>query len=208
VAQPLVSTLNSFLGTVVSNAAIVPAGTNGSVDVFVTHSTDFILDINGYYAPQDCVRGFAEAYAAHQADYTLVQNAITPAAPTVQAQLKAVVDQTTYQTLLNTAHSLASSITNGRIVITLSDGTVVIDTSKPDDPTNVMSSGNSFQHFSSKTVNENHNSRLAIFLAQQYQCGIGIESKLSSTTGQHEHYVALRLGNHLDSDGTLRGSNF
>src|SRR5499427_10058497 len=39
-SQPVVSTLNSFLGTVVSNAAIVPAGTSGSVDVFVTNSTD------------------------------------------------------------------------------------------------------------------------------------------------------------------------
>src|SRR5215469_7854723 len=34
--QPNVSTLNSFLGTVVASAAIVPAGTNGSVDVFVS----------------------------------------------------------------------------------------------------------------------------------------------------------------------------
>src|SRR5215831_8652313 len=52
VSQPVVSTLNSFLGTVVSNAAIVPAGTAGSVNVYVTNNTDFILDINGYYAPQ------------------------------------------------------------------------------------------------------------------------------------------------------------
>src|SRR5262249_37193529 len=52
VAQPVVSTLNSFLGTVVANAAIVPAGTGGSVNVFVFNNTDFILDINGYYAPQ------------------------------------------------------------------------------------------------------------------------------------------------------------
>jgi len=51
VPQPVVSTLNNFLGTVVANAAIVPAGTGGSVDVFVSHSTDFIVDINGYYAP-------------------------------------------------------------------------------------------------------------------------------------------------------------
>jgi hypothetical protein len=50
--QPVVSTLNSFLGTVVANAAIVPAGTGGSVDVFVSHTTDLIIDINGYYAAQ------------------------------------------------------------------------------------------------------------------------------------------------------------
>src|SRR5215510_10293217 len=52
VVQPVVSTLNSFLGTVVANAAIVPAGSNGSVDVFVSNTTDVIIDINGYYAAQ------------------------------------------------------------------------------------------------------------------------------------------------------------
>jgi hypothetical protein len=55
VAQPVVSTLNSFLGTVAANAAIVPAGTNGSVDVFVFNNTDVIIDINGYYAPQNLI---------------------------------------------------------------------------------------------------------------------------------------------------------
>jgi hypothetical protein len=48
-SQPLVSTLNSWTGTVVANAAIVPAGSNGSISVFVTDPTDVILDINGYF---------------------------------------------------------------------------------------------------------------------------------------------------------------
>jgi subtilisin family serine protease/sugar lactone lactonase YvrE len=47
--QPLVSTLNSFGGIVVANAAIVPAGFNGAVSVYVTDPTDVILDINGYF---------------------------------------------------------------------------------------------------------------------------------------------------------------
>lgn len=38
-------------GKVAANAAIVPAGQNGSVSVFVTNPTDVILDINGYFAP-------------------------------------------------------------------------------------------------------------------------------------------------------------
>lgn len=50
-AQPLVSTLNSFQGEIVANAAIVPAGTNGAVNVFVTDAADVIIDINGYFAP-------------------------------------------------------------------------------------------------------------------------------------------------------------
>jgi hypothetical protein len=37
--------------TTVANAAIVPAGTNGSISIHVTHPTQVILDINGYFAP-------------------------------------------------------------------------------------------------------------------------------------------------------------
>jgi len=49
-AQPYVSTLNSWDGAVVANAAIVPAGTGGVIDVFATNATQVILDINGYFA--------------------------------------------------------------------------------------------------------------------------------------------------------------
>jgi hypothetical protein len=51
VAQPNVSTLNSWDGSVVANAAIVPAGTNAAISIFVTDPTHVILDINGYFAP-------------------------------------------------------------------------------------------------------------------------------------------------------------
>ncbi len=47
--RPQVSTLNSWQGKIVANAAIVPAGTNESISVFVTNPTDVILDINGYF---------------------------------------------------------------------------------------------------------------------------------------------------------------
>jgi hypothetical protein len=46
--QPLVSTLNSD-GRVKSNAAIVPAGLNGSVSVYATDTTDLVVDIDGYF---------------------------------------------------------------------------------------------------------------------------------------------------------------
>ncbi|MDX1978849.1 MAG: glycosyl hydrolase family 28-related protein [Bryobacteraceae bacterium] len=45
-----VSTLNSFEGKIVANAAVVPAGIGGAIDVFVTNPTHVIIDINGYYA--------------------------------------------------------------------------------------------------------------------------------------------------------------
>ncbi len=50
-AQPVVSTLNSWDGSVVANAAIVPAGTGGAISIFAPEPTQVILDINGYFAP-------------------------------------------------------------------------------------------------------------------------------------------------------------
>ncbi len=49
-SQPVVSTLNDQTGTIVANAAIVPAGTNGAVTVFSTDDTQLLIDINGYFA--------------------------------------------------------------------------------------------------------------------------------------------------------------
>ncbi|MCU1273172.1 MAG: hypothetical protein JWO48_603 [Bryobacterales bacterium] len=151
-----------------------------------------------------CLPGINAAFAAHSAQYTLVSNALGPKVGILKTQLGQVVDQATYATLLATSHALANSIANGRLVITVPDGTVVVDTGKPDDPATTLPAGNSYQHFQAKTVNENHNSRVAIFSAQQWPCGFGLESKLSTSTGVTEHYVAVRLGNHLDSIGTAR----
>ncbi|MBL8217219.1 MAG: BACON domain-containing protein [Bryobacterales bacterium] len=57
--QPLVSTLNSWDGRTKANTAIVPAGTNGAVSVYVTHPTDVILDINGYFVPATTANALA-----------------------------------------------------------------------------------------------------------------------------------------------------
>jgi hypothetical protein len=50
-AQPNVSTLNSPTGSPTANAAIVPVGTNGSMNIYVSQASDVIVDINGYFAP-------------------------------------------------------------------------------------------------------------------------------------------------------------
>jgi hypothetical protein len=50
-SQPLVSTLNAYTGTVTANAAIVPAGAGGQIEVYVTDAADVVLDIDGYFAP-------------------------------------------------------------------------------------------------------------------------------------------------------------
>ena len=49
--QPGVSTLNDATGTVVANAALLPSGSGGDIDVYVTNDTDLLIDINGYFAP-------------------------------------------------------------------------------------------------------------------------------------------------------------
>ncbi len=49
--QPVVSTLNSPDGRIKANAAIVPAGVGGAVSVYVSDTTNVILDIDAYFAP-------------------------------------------------------------------------------------------------------------------------------------------------------------
>jgi hypothetical protein len=36
---------------VTANAAVVPAGANGSISVYSSDQTDLVIDINGYFAP-------------------------------------------------------------------------------------------------------------------------------------------------------------
>jgi hypothetical protein len=50
-AQPWVSTLNATTGVVTANAAIVPAGKDGAISVYVTDTADLVIDANGYFAP-------------------------------------------------------------------------------------------------------------------------------------------------------------
>jgi uncharacterized repeat protein (TIGR03803 family) len=49
--MPTVSTLNDPTGTIVANAAIVPAGQNGKTAFYAhNNNTDLLLDVNGYFA--------------------------------------------------------------------------------------------------------------------------------------------------------------
>jgi hypothetical protein len=122
----------------------------------------------------------------------------------IKSYLDLVKDQTTYTALYNYAKKVSASILNGRLVVTLPDGTVVVDTGKPLDATNVLAQGNSYVHFTKKTVNENHNSRIAILDSQDHVCGVGVETKVSTTDKTRESYVAIRLGAHLNNSGTAR----
>jgi uncharacterized protein YjdB len=61
-SQPLVSTLNSYNGKVTANAAIVPAGNSGSIDVYASDDADVVIDIDGYFAPQGAAPGGLSLY--------------------------------------------------------------------------------------------------------------------------------------------------
>ena len=152
---------------------------------------------------QGCQPGLSDAVRRHPV-YLRIFFVLNDVEPGLRNGLDDVVDQASYAVLLARARALVARIENSRLVITLPDGTVVLDTARRDDPTNVLEEGNSYMHFVEKTVNENHNSRVAIMAAQWYPCGVAVERKLSTTTNQTESYVALRLGRHLDSAGTAR----
>lgn len=49
-SRPVVSTLNAPTAAVTANAAIVPAGSAGAIELFVTNNTDMVIDIDGYFA--------------------------------------------------------------------------------------------------------------------------------------------------------------
>ena len=62
-AWPGVSTLNVSPGNpVVANAAIVPAGTGGAINVLGSNNTDVVIDINGYFAPMGSAAGGQALY--------------------------------------------------------------------------------------------------------------------------------------------------
>ena len=50
-SQPVVSTLNDPTVTVVANAAIVPVGASGGINVYSSDITHLVVDTNGYFAP-------------------------------------------------------------------------------------------------------------------------------------------------------------
>ncbi len=55
--QPTISNINSFAGRTLANNIIVPASGDGSIDVFPYNTTDILIDINGYFAPDDGING-------------------------------------------------------------------------------------------------------------------------------------------------------
>ncbi|MBI4910606.1 MAG: hypothetical protein HY820_43740 [Acidobacteria bacterium] len=53
VPRPNISNMNALYGYAVANSAIIPASSNGSIDVYAYDSTNLIIDVTGYFAPED-----------------------------------------------------------------------------------------------------------------------------------------------------------
>ncbi|MBA2304179.1 MAG: hypothetical protein H0W08_16320 [Acidobacteria bacterium] len=151
---------------------------------------------------QECQPGIDAAWSVQRATYDQLWLGLVPNLDQLRGLLDAVSNQTSYAALLTAARSIATSVPNGRLVLTLPDGTVVVDTSHADGET--PANANSYAHFQAKSINENHNTRVAIMAAQAYPCGLAIETKPSTSTGNVESYLAARLGPHLNSSGTAR----
>jgi hypothetical protein len=47
--MPTIATLTGYEGGTVSNAAIIPANSSGSFEVYVKDATEVVIDVNGYY---------------------------------------------------------------------------------------------------------------------------------------------------------------
>ena len=109
--------------------------------------------------------------------------------------LQKVHNDKSYENLYLISQGIAAKI-NGRVVITLPDGHVVIDTCKGD--------GNTYENYINDNISENHNTRVSIFQAQCDTGGVGYEKKYSSTIGKTEAYIAVRLGKFRNNAGTLR----
>lgn len=136
--------------------------------------------------------------------YSQLNSVLQPKIGSLKTKLDAVKNQATYATLLNEARTIATSFADGRLVVTLPDGTLVVDTSAVDDPTNTLPKGNSYLHFRNKTINENLNTRISNLDSQLHVCGIGVETRFSTIDLVKESFVAIRLGAYLNSSGTAR----
>jgi hypothetical protein len=116
--MPVVSTINDYQGTVfspangvtlygINDAAIVPLGSGGAFNVFVTDMTNVFIDINGYYAAPSALALGAGTAAAPSLTFSLDANTglYSPAA--------GIIDVTASGANILTVNSGGISVTGG-----------------------------------------------------------------------------------------------
>jgi hypothetical protein len=120
--------------------------------------------------------------------------------------LAAVHNEVSYNRLLRAVRDAQkiNGVNRYRYLLTHPNGNVVIDTNQPDnEPHNPRS--NSYQHYINGTIDENHNTRPEIMRAQAEQGGVGYnETTELDTITKPRKKVAIRLGPHLNAQGTIR----
>jgi hypothetical protein len=107
-----------------------------------------------------------------------------------------------YDSLVLAAREYLVPNPNDRLLIALPDGVVLFDSSRSDNPVDL--NANSYANFLARSINDNHNTRVAVLNAQLKCRGFGYEKRLSTTTNRREIYVAVRLGRRYNNDGTVR----
>lgn len=103
------------------------------------------------------------------------------------------------------------NFTSIRVLISDSDGTVAYDSNVYIGPTLKTPSQvpviSSFANYTSKVINENHNTRAAIMTALISNGGVGTEQRWSTSTNNFTQYLAVRIGiNSETSYGVIRVS--
>jgi len=120
-------------------------------------------------------------------------------------RIKIPADSVEYDALAAYLFQLRASLalelgeSTARVLYCEPDGTVIFDSSK--------GSNNTFANFDSKSINENHNTRVAIMSAQSFVSGYGAEVKSSTSTGRVEVYAGTIVGgSQFNNRGTIRVS--
>src|SRR5262245_53693134 len=87
---------------------------------------------------QTCQPGIEAAVQGHLNAYIQLVQTIAPELGNLTIGLAQITDQATYATYVAANRVIANTIPNGRMLVALPDGTVVLDTARPDDPANTM----------------------------------------------------------------------
>lgn len=117
---------------------------------------------------------------------------------TLTSLIANVNSSSNYNLLLSLANSIASSRANGRVIITIPNGTVMIDTAQ--------GASNTFTNFLTNMVNPNNlNTSIPIANALTYPCGIGLQTAFDTTSSTFDVAVSLRLGSFLGIEGPNYG---
>ena len=149
-----------------------------------------------FFANDSYSRGIADFCkdpAGNQSNYTNLYN-----------QLMAFITDVNSNSISGFNFPIVNSL---RLLVTVSDGTVALDTGKASPSTATASTatvgggigngtGNLYVNFLAQCVNVNHNTRVRSQQALHNDSGRGYEIKYSTSgSGSSEDYLAVRLGN-------------